>query len=302
MLRRWAAKELGVSPTATADEARAAFLRRLPREDFVPPPALVRAARCLGVGPAAAPRDARARAEASRAEEDAVRTEIEDFADRYWKLSPAERRACWDALSERAAFSLALRARLQGLEAGLDVAGPELPPDADPHLVELARQVCAIYVLPLGPRVRAWQSLRREMRPRLRDWKFTARRLLDRYPSVAALQGDAVEKLAAPEVLTHLPPPPLKTPAAATPGYQQSKWLIWVAVTVGISIVRLVLSISDHSSRSTMPAPPAIYEPVYKDGRFYTPDGKLIPSERMGEALKQILGDQATDKPARKSP
>jgi hypothetical protein len=253
-------------------------------------------------------RDARARAEASRAEEDAVRAEIEDFADRYWKLPPAERRACWDALSERAAFSLALRARLQGLRAGLDVAGPELQPDADPHLVELARQVCAIFVLPLAPRVRAWQSLRREMRPRLRDWKFTARRLQERYPAIAALQGDAVEKLAAPEVLTHLPPPPMKTPAAATPGYQQSKWVIWIAVTVGISIVRLVVSVADHSPRSTpLPAsdrsPPAYQLPVYKGGQFYTPDGELIPAEKIGEATKRLLGaPKTTDRPAGKSP
>jgi hypothetical protein len=100
----------------------------------------------------------------------------------------------------------------------------------------------------------------------------------------------------------------MKTPAAAAPGYQQSKWVIWIAVTVGISIVRLVVSVSDHSPRSTpLPAsdrsPPAYQLPVYKGGQFYTPDGELIPAEKIGEATKRLLGAlKTTDGPGGKSP
>ena len=76
----WAARQLGVSPDTTADEARAAFLRLLPREDFVPQPSLARAARCLGVGGSAAGVDPAAEAEVTREREEALRAVLKTGA------------------------------------------------------------------------------------------------------------------------------------------------------------------------------------------------------------------------------
>src|SRR5262245_18695075 len=105
-VRSRAAEVLGVPGDAAADAVAAAFLAGLPAAGLVPPGSTVAALNTLA--DAALPADGQAD----------LRAEVEDFARRYWSLSPAGRSAAWQALINRcpdeptAARLLSLRAEL----------------------------------------------------------------------------------------------------------------------------------------------------------------------------------------------
>jgi hypothetical protein len=138
-----AADALGVPPDAPPEAARAAFLRRLAADRWVPPEAAVAAVNRLAG--AALPLTADA------ADEDAApfRAEVEAFAAGYWDLPPADRRAKWDDLSARCPDGPDA-ARLGQLEPGLDVA---VVAHDDRLVDEIAGVVRELFVLP--PRDRA---------------------------------------------------------------------------------------------------------------------------------------------------
>src|SRR4051794_20923849 len=98
-LRRWAAGRLGIAPEADAGAARAALLRRLPGDDFVPPPD-VHAAGRLVVG---RPWGPVAEAAAFAADAGRLGPEVEAFAECFWSLPVPERRRRWRELSEACA-------------------------------------------------------------------------------------------------------------------------------------------------------------------------------------------------------
>lgn len=138
--RARAAAALGVPPEATPAEARAAFLRRLAVENFVPPEECTAATNALAstalpVGPEEAERDAR--------------EDVETFAGEFWSLPPTARRARWAELWSQYPHGPAA-ARLRGLAPGLDVA---VTPRANPEAEALAACVREWFVLP--PRKRA---------------------------------------------------------------------------------------------------------------------------------------------------
>jgi hypothetical protein len=269
--RQWAAGQLGLAADATAAEARAAFLRRLPREDFVPPLELVQAARCFGVGATAA-RDARTEAEVARAEEAALRVDVEEFADQYWELRPADRRTRWETLWAHANFSLGLRARLKCLEDGLDIARKQVPAGTDPLVAELACRVCDIYVLRLAARARAWQAVWREARRNIWGWKAAAEVLVARYPDIAALQSEAVKKFAKWEGPSSVQPPRIKSPEEAASTWQQYRWLVWLLAIVVGGVVK-----SFDSS-----------DPLRPPDRSTRPSA--VPVEGMEEAERRLFG------------
>jgi hypothetical protein len=281
LMRHWAAKQLGVSPEATPAEARAAFLRQLPDEEFVPAPALVRGARALAAFGSDVPPDPRAEAEALQEAEEAVRAEIEDFADQYWEISVGPRRAKWEALMARADFSRSLRTRLRDLEAGLNIADPGLPAGVDPYLRELASTLCNLYVLRQARRARAWQDSRKQIRIRMWDWKDAALACRERYPALAALLPNLIEELVSwwgPQ--SYNPPRTARALAAEAQPRQQYRWVIAVLLLGVSSIVRTLSGIGNYT------APPPEFPnssrpPVFREDDIFKQDGKRpSPSDK----------------------
>lgn len=180
-----AAAALGVSPDAGADAARAAFLRRLAADGFLPPEECVVGANLLAgaslpVGP-----DGTADA-AARARED-----VGAFAAGYWALAPAARKARWAELTA-AAPDEPTRRRLAHLEGGLGI-GVSVHPN--PLVEEAAAAVRELYVL--GPRDRAvrraaWFA---ERSGRLEELRDASRRLQADAPRLAALDPDLFRRL-----------------------------------------------------------------------------------------------------------
>jgi hypothetical protein len=294
--RRWAAKQLGVSPDVAADEARSVFLRQLPREDFVPQPSLWTAARCLGVGGDGTSATPRVEADATREQEEALRAEVEDFANTYWTIPAADRRARWQVLSARAALFLPLRARLQCLEGGLTVAGPDLPAGTDASVADLARRICELYVLRLAARARAWQTQWREMRFGIPEWKPAAAKLRARFPDVAALMPDVVDKLAGWEPPSrHIAPPVLKGPYAAATDWRPFYLALWGAAVIGGILVKFFDS-SSQPVNPSRPFPSIQSDPILtgtykiKDGYITMPNGVRRPLSDFGEATQRLLG------------
>jgi len=266
IMRRWAAKQLGISSDALPEAARAAFLRRLPEEEFVPGPALVDAARALGVIGVNNSRYSGAHLTAFREEENALRSEVEEFAGSYWKMPPDARSEQWTNLRNRARDLVSYRSlmRLRDLEGGLAVNGPELPSEGDPNTRELARRVCGLYVLRPIAQAREWQALSKVIRPRALDWKNAAKRLRAFHPKLAALQPQVVSELAGWQPPPQFAPPHRPKPLPADTGKALSprgaKWMIW-AVFIGAStMVRLFTGGGNYTT------PPPTYRdlPSYK--------------------------------------
>src|SRR5215472_17203152 len=81
---RWAAEQLELSPDASPEDVRAAWLRRLPEEDFVPRAELQSALASLLRRRPEGNWEARADEAASLAEEESLREEVETFAGQFW--------------------------------------------------------------------------------------------------------------------------------------------------------------------------------------------------------------------------
>ncbi len=181
---RRAADVLGVPPDAPA-AARAAFLRRLPRAGFVPPPHWLDAVRTLTGRPA--PEEAVAPTP-DPARLDGLRAEVEGFAGQFWALPPGERRRRWQNLIARCAIDPPLAARLRRLEAGMDLpAGGEVAVGRSGQLAEAVRRLFV-----LRPAERA-AARRRYLNGR---WEAAARELLACRPALAALEPDLIDRLA----------------------------------------------------------------------------------------------------------
>jgi hypothetical protein len=189
-----AAAALGVPPGAPPAAARAAFLRRLSSAGLVPPPEWRSAVRTLTGYPACGPA---ALADAGTTADQGLRAEVEAFAEAFWSLTPAARRACWQALLDRCSADLPLATRLRRLEAGVDLES--IPPGGDrSRSEELAGMVQALFVL--KPAARA--ARRREQIATLRApasaWADAARQLLEYQPARAALEPALIERLTTP--------------------------------------------------------------------------------------------------------
>jgi hypothetical protein len=293
--RRWAAAQLGVAPDASPEEARSAFLRRLPEEDFVPPAAWAWAVRVL-CGDRPGPWQSAADAEAARAAGEGLRDEVEEFAGRFWALQPAERRARWDGLVARAAFSPPLRARLDAVAAGLDVPAPGPARGDDLRAAELARRVGELFVLRPGPRARAWQAFWEEIRDSRREWRRATRVFRRRRPDLAALLPDEVGELAA-AATTKPPAAPRKPrPTASAGPAKDYRWAFYV-VLMAVGVV--FRAVTGPSTAPTAAPPRPVYPqlPVFKDGDSVMPDVRRIPPDKMGEAARRLLGLPPTTNP-----
>lgn len=150
----------------TPESARADFLRRLADADFSPPEGRVVALNAAAGTPLPVTPEAAAEAAAE------VRERVDEFAERYWQLAPAERRAEWERLSGQAADA-PTAAHLKHLERGLDVVPAT---HRDPPLADLAAAARELFTL--RPRARAVRRLEwLDARPRSIDWHATVGRL-----------------------------------------------------------------------------------------------------------------------------
>lgn len=188
--RSRAAASLGVSEDADAAAARAAFLRRVAAEGFIPPEECVAAARQLASVPLPLSRE-------QQQEEEAVqRAAVEAFAAGYWNFEPSERRAYWQTLVQHTTFSPA-RLRLERLEAGLELHSPR---HVNPLVAELADAVKELFILDGRAefiRRLAWLEERSD---RLADYRDAARRFRTDLPDLAKLAPDFFRELMDPIV------------------------------------------------------------------------------------------------------
>jgi hypothetical protein len=137
--RSRAAELLNVPVEATPAKVASLFLFELPRTDFVPPSDSVAALNSLvGLG---LPVDSESRP--------TLREEVEEFAQRYWELIPADRLATWLTLCTRSPDDPTAN-RLLALQSGLELPGTPFPDTKIEHLASIARE---LYVL--LPRERA---------------------------------------------------------------------------------------------------------------------------------------------------
>src|SRR5436309_2853075 len=84
---RWAAEQFDLGPEASAPEVRAAFLRSLPDEDFVPPESWQQAIFTLAPHRPDAPPRLPLDDQVLRAREEEWRTQVEAFAGRFFTLA-----------------------------------------------------------------------------------------------------------------------------------------------------------------------------------------------------------------------
>jgi hypothetical protein len=282
---RWAAEQLGLEADASPEEVRAAWLRLLPEEDFVPLSewrwslvALLRRESERGL-------EARADEAAAREEEDSLRDEVEDFAEGFWGLPAEARRQRWQELTARCAFAPALRARLRQLGPGLDVQSFPREGEEDTRVVELAGHLRDLFVLRPQPRACDRQALLRRMEEEREQWREAGGRLRRAYPALASLGSDLLDELAILSPARLYPPksppfqPPSQPPSASQPA---PRWIIWVIIGIAIAGSRLFIGMGNKSSSP----PPPVANP-----RFL--DQPMPPREEWGEALKRLVGDEA---------
>lgn len=282
---RWAAEQLGLSPDASLDEVRAAWLRRLPAEEFVPSSELRWALAALLRRPSEGGWEARADEAASVTEEEKLRGEVEMFAEQLWDFPAEERRRRWDELSDRCAFAPALRARLRLLEVGLENVPMPNEGEEKAHTIELAGHLCELFVLRPRTRTCARHALLLRMEADKEEWKHAARRLRRAYPKLAALGNDLLDKITTampmPKTLPKKPPP---QPTAAKSGEKSPARYIWVIVGIVVGLVRVACNDNKPTPRVN-PSHPQF------DSRHLQPDqGK----EHQPTPIEQYLGGQIT--------
>jgi hypothetical protein len=182
---QWSAEHLHLSPQATSEEVRSAWLRLLPMEDFVPSSESRWALASLLRRQWQGGWESRADEATCALEEERLRGKVEGFAKQFWDLPAPERRRCWEELRDRCAFAPTLRARLRLLEPGLAV-DPRVTKEDD-RVTELARHVRELFILRLGRCAQARQDIFRRMKGEKKAWKAAARQLRRTAPNLAVV-------------------------------------------------------------------------------------------------------------------
>ena len=165
-LHVWASQQLGISPSASARAARAAFMNRLAEYQWVPPPAIQESYEYWSQSDG--PLLPSLVEQAFQDEEYRLRAQIEEFAQNFFELHVEARQNRYKELSDQCAWSVSLSARLGKLAAGLDVSRADWQ-NAPTEQQELAEQVCQLFTLPAAEEARRrWQLLQELESPRCR--------------------------------------------------------------------------------------------------------------------------------------
>lgn len=293
---RWAAEQLGLKPDASLDEVRAAWLRRLPAEDFVPSSELRWALTALLRRQNEGGWEARADEAAAVAEEERLRSEVEAFTEQFWDISVSERRRRWEQLRDRCAFAPALRARLRLLEAGLDdVSIPDKAGERT-RTVELAGHLRDLFALRPGVRARARQSLLLDMEGDREEWKHAAHRLRYAYPKLAALGNDLLDKIiAAVPIPKSLPKKPPPQPTAAKSELASPLRYLWILVSIAVGLFRAACI-----DRPSSP-PTEKWREVLQEGEHRPAVRYEDANERVRQLLKQQREENRKQEKTRKN-
>jgi hypothetical protein len=302
--RAWAADRLGLPADATGPAARAAFLRRLPGVEFVPPPAWRAALDVLEDRP---PRGIDA--EWARADEDAGRAEVEAFARSCWSLAPDERRRQWDELHKRWSGDPLAAVRLRHLEAGLGVRADAKA--GDERIDELADWARALYLLRPAERqvqrVVIQRGFARGFDAMTRAYEEAARRLRELRPEVADLAPELIDPLATARgrrwqlhearaaLARHVTP--VNDGAAVTSGSRPTR--AWG--TLGFLLVYVIIKALTAATSTTTHPPPdgTTYRPTVEPMRRF--DNPAADEAGDAEALQRILDDIARKHKARQN-
>jgi hypothetical protein len=262
-----AAAVLGVPAAAPAAAARAAFLRQLADEQFLPPEPLTAAANVLAG--AAVPLTDYGRA----CEAGLRRDDLRAFAAAYWSLPPADRRARWAELGDGCRHDSEVFRFRRDLEPGLHLA---VILHQNPLVEDVAAAIRELFLL--GPRERAirraaWLAERAD---RVRDLADAVRRLRTDDPGLAALDPDLSRRLASgvplaavsagrglersEEVWAEAVAPTAHRTAQSAPE-PASGGINWTAVFVILSALGAILRAVSSGSQSSPPPRPSYTQP-----------------------------------------
>lgn len=252
--QRWARERLSLDPQRSEAEQRRAVWAALGEMNFLPPAGWDSALRVSGLdgrppappGPVYEP--------AQRAWEEALRVEIDHFAESYFELSPADRRRQWQKLAERCAPWPPLATRLEDLQSALDL-DPRPPARASALELELVRVLKQIYVMPRPQRAMRRQFFLARCREASEPWQKAAEQLKRQCPAAAVLEPALVgsltnwkrrERQQEKVQRLRLRKRPMVVKAN---GNSRSMW--WVAVLIGLGMIRLLSSLHNSSPPRT---------------------------------------------------
>jgi hypothetical protein len=275
-LAGWARRKLAVAENATARAGHATILRDLATASFVPATDWHEAFEIIC-------RPARGRCRSGRAlwdEEARVRTDVEAFATEFFNLGPSARRDRWEALARQCQVFPRLAARLEGLEAGLDVEVASVSL-RESQLQWLGEQAAALFILRPPERAARRQTLLAEVRNQGSSLEKVARQFQRRFPALASLEPDFIGRLASWSKIEKSLRKAAKRQRAGTrsgsSGTSRSgAGLGWVGVLIAMAVIRGLSSLS-HTSAPTnysVPSYPAPQSNSWNAGRVGVPPNK----------------------------
>lgn len=265
-----AARTLGVVPDCSPEAVRAAFLRAVRDDDFMPGPHIRDAFDVLRGRSTLLP-GSWLLEEVHWNENTRLRNAVEEFASFFFSTPVAERIKRWEELSAATLSKPGLHARIKNLEPGLQLDLATVV-DRSAEVEELARLACELFILPPKARAIRRQECLVELSARTKrsgvNWRAAARRIRRVYPDIAKLAPELFLALLTPPSIHRRSarrPPLGAAPAPSTTGPNSSWWKYVLIIVVVTNVFR---AISGLSTSRTGPNPPV--SPV--------PKGAPIPS------------------------
>jgi len=191
---QWARQVLDVPEESSAEQSRRFALAQLARDGFMPEADAQQAILLLAGEAATATAGREGMAACQEWLKRQRRSEVEAFAQQFFRLPPAQRRQQWVELSQRCAFSVPLSARLEALEPGLDFQPVDLGGERD-AVRSLAQFLQESFLLPPHRRAASRAIFLCNVAASPRTWQRAAQRLADRLPAVARLDAPFVHFL-----------------------------------------------------------------------------------------------------------
>jgi hypothetical protein len=188
--RAWALRQLGLDEKADHADVRAAALRRLHEEDFVPPWTWQQGFMLLG---RPNHESALVHGRLLQDEEERLRGEVSAFAGVLFELDRGERQRRWQALREPCELYPALCAWLQELEKGLSVQSLEIGGTAEYR--QLAVFLAELLVLRRTPRATRRRAILADLKSELAKWEGVAFQVQCANQEIAAFDPRLLQQL-----------------------------------------------------------------------------------------------------------
>jgi hypothetical protein len=230
-----------------------------------------------------------------------LRDAVEAFAQRFFDLTPTERKATWSDLESQCRLFAPLRARLRGLQRGLEVEFPaSCGLEGGDRLLEHIRQAfvarpatCAAMNEAFLRTVRADTAVRSRKSSATVDWRAAVRKVRRQCRDVARLVPgflDAVDRATRKRRrwfrFKRAVRPKVVRPATID-NRRNGNWstlsVIWIVIVLANAVRGCINSNPPHQST---PVPP----PSYQDWSNYRPADTKLPEDTQ-KALESILRD-----------